>query len=105
MVIVEVFFHIKPECREAFIRAALDNARHSLQEPGVARFDVLMQDDDPNRFVLYEAYRDEQDIARHKETAHYGRWAADVEAWLAEPRSRLRFTNLFPGETGWDSTP
>ncbi len=101
MYIVHVHIHVKPEFLEAFKEATLENARNSVQEPGVARFDVIQQADDPTRFVLVEVYRTPDDPARHKETAHYNRWREAVEPMLAEPRSRVVYVNLFPDETGW----
>lgn len=101
MYIVHVFCHVKPESINAFKAACMENARNSLQEPGIARFDVIQQADAPTRFVLVEVYRTRDDPARHKETAHYARWAETVADMLAEPRSRLVYDNVFPDEHGW----
>lgn len=103
MFIVHVTIHVEADQIEAFKAASLDNARNSLDEPGVARFDVIQQADDPSRFVLVEVYRTPEDAAKHKETAHYNRWREQVEPMMAEPRSRIIYSNVFPGETGWDS--
>jgi (4S)-4-hydroxy-5-phosphonooxypentane-2,3-dione isomerase len=102
MFIVHVFVHVKPESAEAFKAATLENARNSVQEPGIARFDIVQQLDDPTRFVLVEVYRTDADPARHKETAHYKRWRETVAAMMAEPRSSIKYANVFPGEEGWD---
>ncbi|HTQ51267.1 MAG TPA: antibiotic biosynthesis monooxygenase, partial [Candidatus Acidoferrales bacterium] len=91
----------KPECIEAFKIATLANARASLQEPGVARFDVVQQSDDPTRFVFVEVYRDAAANAAHKETPHYPVWRDTVAAMMAEPRYRVNFDNVFPDEPGW----
>ena len=101
MHIVHVFIHVKPDQIDAFKTATLDNASHSLQEPGIARFDVLQQRDDPTRFVLVEVYRTPQDPARHKETAHYHHWRDTVAPMMAEPRTSLQLTNLFPADASW----
>lgn len=103
MFIVHVFIHVKPEHVEAFKAASSENARHSLQEPGIARFDVIQQQDDPTRFVLVEVYRTAEDPARHKETAHYARWRDTVADMMAEPRHSIKYNNIFPDEDGWDS--
>ena len=92
MLIVHVFVHVKPECVEAFAGASLENARHSIEEPGIARFDVIQQIDDPTRFVLVEGYRDADAPARHKETAHYAQWRDVVAGMMAEPRSSVKYT-------------
>lgn len=100
MLIVHVFVLVKPDQVEAFKAATIENARSSLQEPGIARFDVVQQMDDPARFVLVEVYRTPSDPARHKETAHYQRWRDTVEAMMAEPRTSLKYSNVFPDEAG-----
>jgi len=98
MFVVCVHVQVKPEHREAFLEATLDNARHTVQEPGNLRFDVLQQADDPDRFVLYEVYRDEHGMKAHKETAHYARWQAAVGPWMAEPRKGVKYAPLFPAD-------
>lgn len=103
MVIVHVHVHVKADCVEAFRAASLENARNSVKEPGVARFDVVQQTDDPTRFILVEVYRTPDDPARHKETAHYLKWRDTVADMMAEPRTGIKFTNVFPDERGWDS--
>jgi len=102
MLVVHVLVHVKPDSVEAFKTASIENARHSVQEPGVARFDVIQQQDDPTRFVLVEVYRTAADPARHKETAHYATWRDAVASMMAEPRCAVKHTNCFPDEQGWD---
>jgi autoinducer 2-degrading protein len=101
MFIVHVQVHVKPEFVEAFQEATLANARASLQEPGIARFDVVQQLDDPTRFVLVEVYRTPEDPARHKQTAHYAAWAETVAPMMARPRSSEKYGNIHPDEAGW----
>ena len=101
MFIVHVFAHVKPDQVEAFRAATIENAGNSIQEPGIARFDVLQQQDDPARFVLVEVYRTPDDPARHKETAHYQKWRDTVENMMAEPRTSVKYTNVVPDEQGW----
>jgi (4S)-4-hydroxy-5-phosphonooxypentane-2,3-dione isomerase len=103
MYVVHVFAHVKPERIEAFKQATLENARSSVRESGIARFDVLQQQDDPARFVLVEVYRSPDDPARHKETPHYAAWRDAVADMMAEPRTSVRYDNVFPDDTGWDS--
>lgn len=99
MLVVHVFVHVKPECIEEFILATIENARHSLQEPGIVRFDVVQQNDDPGKFVLIEIYRTADDPSRHKETAHYARWSEVVKPMMAEPRYSVKYHNLFPEDS------
>ena len=101
MLIVHVFVHVKPDQADAFMTTTLENARKSVQEPGIARFDVIRQKDDPTRFVLVEVYRTPDDPARHKETAHYQKWRDTVAEMMAEPRSSIKYENVFPDEQGW----
>jgi autoinducer 2-degrading protein len=101
MFIVEVYVHVKPESAERFLEATLDNARHSLREPGVARFDVLQQLDDPTRFLLTEVYREPADADLHKQTAHYQTWRDTVAGMMAEARTSVKYANAFPDDGGW----
>lgn len=98
MLVVNVHIHVKPECVTAFVEATLANARESVKEAGIARFDVVQQADDPTRFVLVEAYRTPEAPAAHKETKHYEIWRDTVALMMAEPRSSVKFSNLFPGD-------
>ncbi len=101
MFIVQVHVLVRPESAEQFRQATLENARHSIAEPGVARFDVLQQLDDPARFLLVEVYRAPQDADRHKETAHYQVWRDTVAEMMAQPRTSVKYTNVFPDDPGW----
>ncbi len=102
MIIVHVHVHVKPACVAAFREACLENARQSVQEPGIMRFDVLQQADDPTRFILVEIYRTAEDPARHKETAHYATWRDTVADMMAEPRSSVKYTAIFPDARCWE---
>jgi (4S)-4-hydroxy-5-phosphonooxypentane-2,3-dione isomerase len=101
MYIVHVHIHVKPGFVEAFKAVSAENARNSLLEPGIARFDVVQQVQDPTRFELIEVYRTSADPASHKETAHYNKWRAAAEPMLAEERTRTVYENVFPGDEGW----
>jgi (4S)-4-hydroxy-5-phosphonooxypentane-2,3-dione isomerase len=101
MLIVHVHVHVKPDAVEAFREASLANARHSVQEPGIARFDVLQKIDDPARFILVEVYRTAEAPAAHKETAHYAVWRDAVAPLMAEPHTSVKFHNAWPADEGW----
>ena len=101
MLVVHVHVHVRPECVEAFKTATLENARLSVRELGIARFDVVQQADDPTRFVLVEAYRTVEAPAVHKETKHYQVWRDAVAPMMAEPRTSAKFENLFPDDAEW----
>ncbi len=101
MLVVHVQVHVRPECVEAFKAASLANASASLREPGVARFDVVQQADDPTRFVFVEAYRTADAPAAHRETAHYRAWREAVAPMMAETRTRVEFASVFPDKTAW----
>jgi autoinducer 2-degrading protein len=104
MYVVCVHVHVKPEYRQAFLEETLENARNTIQEPGNLRFDVLQQADDPDRFMLYEVYRDESGMKAHKQTAHYAAWAEAVTAWMAEPRKGVKHLSRFPAsEPQWQT--
>ncbi len=101
MLVVIVYIHVKKEFLDVFIRETIENARHSQQEPGIARFDLIQRKDDPTRFVLVEAYRDEEAPSHHKQTAHYARWRDIVEGMMAEPRTSEKYLNVYPDDHGW----
>ncbi len=101
MLIVHVHVKVKPDCIDAFKEATIENARQSVKEPGIARFDVVQQNDDPTRFVLVEAYRSAEATVAHKETTHYAVWRDRMESLMAEPRSSVKYSEVFPGEEGW----
>ncbi len=103
MLIVHVYALVKPEHVDACREASLENARESLKEPGVARFDLVQEIDDPTSFALLEVYRTEEDPAKHKETAHYATWRDTVESMLVRPRARTRYRNLAPADPGWET--
>ena len=100
MLVVHVHVQVKPECVEAFRAATVANAEASVKEPGIARFDVVQQFDDPTLFVLVEVYRNEQAPAQHKATAHYAKWRDTVAPMMAQPRSSVKFANVFPADSG-----
>ena len=101
MLIVHVHVHIKTESIETFKAASIENARNSVQEPGIARFDVIQQADDPSRFVLVEVYRTNEAAAQHKETTHYAAWRDTVASMIAEVRTSVKYSNVFPPDAGW----
>ena len=101
MFIVHVHVHVKPECVDDFRQATVENARSSVQEPGIARFDVVQQQDDASRFVLIEVYRTPDAAATNKETAHYAKWRDSVATMMAEPRTSVKYGAVFPDAQGW----
>ena len=101
LIVVHVHVHVLPDAVEAFRAASVDNARESVREPGVARFDVVQSTEDPTRFVLVEVYRTPDAPAAHKQTAHYARWRDAVADLMAEPRTSARYVNVFPEDGDW----
>lgn len=94
MLIIHVHIVVKPDCIDAFKDATIENARNSRNEPGIARFDLLQQQDDPTRFVLVEVYRSVEATAAHKATAHYAAWRERAEPLMAAPRTRVQYTDV-----------
>lgn len=101
MIVVHVHVHVKPDAIEGFKAASVANAQHSRNEPGIARFDVIQQADDPARFVLVEVYKYPAAAAEHKETVHYAAWRDAVAGMMAEPRRSVKYDNIFPPDQGW----
>ena len=96
MLVVHVDVQVRPERVAEFLEATVANARASVQEPGVARFDVIQDRADPAHVVLVEVYRDDDAPAAHKATAHYATWRDTVEDMMARPRASTRFSAIFP---------
>ena len=101
MLIVHVQVHVKPESVQEFRQATVENARSSMREPGIARFDVIQHQEDVTRFVLVEVYRTPEAAAAHKETPHYAKWRDAVAPMMAEPRSSVKYSAVFPDPQGW----
>ena len=101
MIVIHIDIHVKPESIEAFKQATVENARNSVQEPGIARFDFAQSEEDPARFVLVEAYRSKDAQAAHRATAHYLKWCDAVEPMMQEARSRKQYSSVFPEDAGW----
>lgn len=98
MIIVQVHVHVKDEDIMAFKTASIENAKKSVLEPGIIRFDVIQQMDDPARFVLIEVYRDDAAPVAHKQTEHYSKWRTGVEEMMAEPRYSIKYSEVFPDQ-------
>jgi autoinducer 2-degrading protein len=101
LLVVHVHVRVRPGAEEAFRVASLANAEASRREPGVVRFDVLADREDPSRFILVEVYRDGAAVAAHKETPHYAAWRDAVADLMAEPRRSAKYVNLSPDDEGW----
>ena len=101
MHIVHVHVRVKEDCILAFINATLENARNSIKESGVSRFDLLQESNDPSHFILCEVYRTAEDPKKHKETQHYLAWRDTVTDMMAEQRRGIQYVNLFPEDKGW----
>lgn len=101
MLVMHIHVKVKPESVEAFRQATIENARASVQEPGIARFDVVQQQDEGTQFVLVEAYRSPDAVTAHRATAHYAKWRDTVEAMMAAPRERALYDSVFPEPEGW----
>jgi (4S)-4-hydroxy-5-phosphonooxypentane-2,3-dione isomerase len=101
MLIVHVFIQVKPEYIGDFITASVINASQSIQEPGIARFDFIQEQEDPTKFVLVEVYRSPADSGKHKETQHYQTWRDEVEGMMVVPRSSIKYYNVYPPDDRW----
>ena len=100
MIVFHIQVHVKPESIDDFKTATIANARESAKEPGIARFDFLQNSEDPARFVLVEAYRTPEAALAHKETIHYQAWRDTVAGMMAEPRSGVKYSPIFPPNLG-----
>ena len=98
MYVVAVTIWVKPQNVEAFTEATLENARNTRREAGNVRFDVLRAEDEPGRFLFYEAYLTKEDFIKHQQTAHYLHWKQAVADFMAQPRQGVKHQSLFFGD-------
>jgi autoinducer 2-degrading protein len=96
MFVTTVMVHVKSDHIDDFIEQTLPNHEASITEAGNLRFDILQSQEDPTRFLLYEAYASREAAAAHKETEHYKRWRERVAEWMAEPRQGIVYTGIRP---------
>ena len=102
MIVTCVYVHVKNDEIDNFIKASVLNRNQSVKEPGNLRFDLLQQDDDPRRFMLYEAYESEESAAAHKNTNHYFQWRNTVKDYMAESRFGVKYNIIEPNDrTKW----
>jgi (4S)-4-hydroxy-5-phosphonooxypentane-2,3-dione isomerase len=101
MLVVVVDVWVKGECASEFAQITAENAINSRKEPGVARFDVLVDDKEPTHFSLVEVYRHDAAPAAHKETAHYQKWRELAEPMMARSRTSVRYRVVSPGPDGF----
>ncbi len=101
MYVVCVQVHVRDDRVREFTDAILTNARTTRREPGNVRFDVIQQETDPTRFLLYEVYRSADDFAAHQKTPHYFAFRDAVADWMAEPRVGVRHVSVFPPDDAW----
>ena len=94
MIATIVYVDVIPECVDEFVKITAYNHENSRKEPGNIRFDVLSDNDDPAKFVLYEVYRDTESAAAHKETEHYKKWRETVAPMMRTPRTALPTTPI-----------
>lgn len=98
MLVVQVNIIVKKEFIKEFISATVENASNSTHEKGIAHFDFFQNQEDPTKFILLEAYRNDNAPAEHKETDHYKKWKSTVEEMMAEPRYSIKYFNIFPDD-------
>jgi autoinducer 2-degrading protein len=98
MIVTCVYVNVKPEFLGEFIEAIRENHRGSVTEPGNMRFDVLQQEDDPRRFMIYEVFESEEAVAAHKDSEHYLKWRETVKGFMASERYGVRYNVIEPSE-------
>lgn len=99
MIVTLVHVWVKPEFRDDFLKETIENHENSIKEPGNLRFDLLQGDNDENKFVIYEAYKTQEDIIAHKETTHYLKWRNSVADMMAKPRVGQKHIVVRPVDT------
>ena len=98
LLVVHVDIAVVAGQEDAFLAATQLNAAASRAEPGVVRFDVLVDREDPAHVVLVEVYRDADAAAAHKQTSHYAAWRDAVAPMMARPRASVKYVNASPAD-------
>jgi (4S)-4-hydroxy-5-phosphonooxypentane-2,3-dione isomerase len=96
MIATCVHVWVKPESVEDFKKASIENHENSIKESGNFRFDILQDQSDLHKFVLYEAYESHEASTAHKQTAHYLKWRETVADMMAKPREGIAHNILAP---------
>ena len=90
-------FVVKPDCLEAFLALAQDDARHSLaDEPGCRQFDVVQMEGAPHQVLFYEVYDSRAAFEAHLQTPHLARFREGFPALVLEQRP-VRFASRHHG--------
>lgn len=91
MIVKTITFYVKTEHIKDFIDATIENQNNSIKERGIERFEFFQCKDDPTKFLLYEAYKSEEDANKHLQTEHFKKWIDTVEQWFSSPRDRSTY--------------
>ncbi len=97
MIIAHIYVQVNADHLETFIAAITENARQSVQEPGILRFDVMQQADDPTKFVFVEIYEGDDAVAAHRDSAHFKAYR-EAAGDLIVAREVVRYNTIFPSE-------
>ena len=104
MLVLMVNIKVKPGRRSDFIAAVReDGAGTTTNEEGNLQFSAVQESDDPDRFFLFEVYRDQAALEAHRQTAHFLKYRAATADLLAEETVRRMGTNVFPDDSAWAS--
>ena len=103
MLIFQFHHYIKPEFVEAYRDAIVENARHTLLEPGIIRFDVLQDKKNPTHFSLFEAYQDAAARETHLTMPYFLKWKETVlgQEMFAQKGHGDEFDAVFPQADAW----
>jgi len=98
-VVLFVDLTVKPEHRAEFLDAVWADANGALdQEEGCLRFDVTVDAEDPNHFLLYEVYRNADARAIHRAAPYLKPVSEGLDLWLAKPSTLVVAGRLDPAE-------
>ena len=82
-VFITATMHAKPGMRDELRQKLLERAQHGRSEPGCVRFDVLTQADDPDTFLLNEAWISDDALNAHFKSEAHLSWQAEREKYVA----------------------
>ncbi len=100
MIFIVVKFPVRPELAEEWLDAVAGFTAATRAEPGNIMFEWSRGIEDPNEFVLVEAFRDDAAGAAHVHSAHFTRAMETMPPYVSAVPKIINVQ--VPGE-GWSA--
>ena len=98
LIFITAKFPVLPEHADAWPELSREFTEATRAEEGCLWFDWSRSLDDPNEYVLVEAFRDDAAGGAHVQSAHFQKATSELPAYLAETP---RIVNMSVPGTQW----